>query len=180
MAKPDKQAASTQENRVYRERITCLRRIVGTRLVKAEVQRRNLQRRASRKCPADMMVWFTIAMWIFGDSAYPKVFRWLHRFKKDQQPSSSALTQARSRLGVPIMMAVYRKVVRCLCQSHTPGAFYAGMRMVAVDGFVLNLPDSDANRRAFGRPKNGSSLGAFPQARIVALCEVGSRVFLVF
>lgn len=78
------------------------------------------------------------------------------------------------------MADVYRKIVQCLCSQDTPDSFYAGRRLVAVDGFVLNLPDSEENRRAFGRPKNGTSYGAFPQTRIVALCEVGSRVFFSF
>ncbi|TWT86374.1 IS4 family transposase [Stieleria varia] len=180
MSKRDKNTVATQEKRFCRERIACLKRIVGSRFVKSEVRQRNLQKRSSRKCPADVMAWFVIAMWLFGDSAYPKVFRWLHRFVKDRMPSSSALTQARARLGIPIMASIYQKTVCCLCQTSTSGAFYAGMLLVAVDGFVLNLPDSKANRRAFGRPKNGTSMGAFPQARIVALCEIGSHVFFGF
>jgi hypothetical protein len=126
------------------------------------------------------MVWFVVAIWLFGDDCYTQVFRWLHRFSPRRMPSSSALTQARARLGIPIMASVYRQVVRCLCDHQTPDAFYADRKLVAVDGFVLNLPDSEANRRAFGRPKNGTSYGAFPQARIIALCEVGSRVFFSF
>ncbi len=126
------------------------------------------------------MVWFNIAMWRYGNGRYTYVFRLLHRFSRGNMPSSSALTQARARIGVPSVASVYRKVVHCLCKSETPGAFYAGRRLVAVDGFVLNLPESDDNRRAFGRPKNGTSDGAFPQARIVALCEVGSPVFCSF
>jgi hypothetical protein len=157
-----------------------LKKTVGKCLVQAEIRRRKLQKRSSRKCPADVMVWFIIAMWLFGDDCYTQVFRWLHRFSRQNMPSSSALTQARARLGVPVMAAVYRSVVHCLCSSQTPEAYYAGRKLVAVDGFVLNLPDSDQNRRAFGRPKNGTSLGAFPQARIVSLCEVGSRVFFSF
>lgn len=157
-----------------------LKKTVDCRLVGREVARRNLQKRQCRKCPAIVMVWFNIAMWLFADDRYTQVFRWLHRFAKNQMPSSSALTQARARLGVPIMASVYREVVRPLCSTATSGAFYAGRRLIAVDGFVLNLPDSEENRRAFGRPKNGTSLGAFPQTRIVALCEVGSRVLFSF
>lgn len=78
------------------------------------------------------------------------------------------------------MAEIYRSVVRCLCSINTPESFYAGRKLVAVDGFVLNVPDSIENRRAFGRQKNGTSFAAFPQTRIVALCEVGSRVFFSF
>jgi hypothetical protein len=127
-----------------------------------------------------MMVWLTIAAWLFGDDSYPQVFRWLHRFTPELKPSSSALSQAKAKIGVPIMADVYRRVVRCLCVLSTPWAFYAGFRLVAVDGFVLNLADTLENERAFGRPKNGRAVGAFPQVRIVSLCEVGSRVFFSF
>lgn len=126
------------------------------------------------------MVWFIIAMWLYGNDSYTQIFRWLHRFSKKFTPTSSALTQARAKIGIPIMACVYRTVVECLCSDETPDSFYAGRRLVAVDGFVLNLADSEGNRRAFGRPKNGTSYGAFPQTRIVALCEVGSHVFFSF
>lgn len=126
------------------------------------------------------MVWFVIAMWLYGNDNYTQIFRWLHRFSKKFTPTSSALTQARAKIGIPIMACVYRAVVECLCSKETPESFYAGRRLVAVDGFVLNLADSKENRRAFGRPKNGTSDGAFPQVRIVALCEVGSHVFFSF
>ena len=69
MVKPDKQSDSTQERRYCRERVACLKKIVGIGLLKAEVRRRNLEQRASRKCPAEMMVLFVVAnvvLWRFG------------------------------------------------------------------------------------------------------------------
>jgi hypothetical protein len=78
------------------------------------------------------------------------------------------------------MAEIYRDVVGCLCEENTPEAFYAGLRMVAVDGFVLDLPDSSGNCNTFGRPKNGDCFGPFPQLRVVSLCEVGSHVFFSF
>jgi hypothetical protein len=47
---------------------------------------------------------------------------------------------------------------------------------MALDGFVLDLPDRTANARVFGRPGSGRSPAAFPQARVLALCEVGTHV----
>jgi hypothetical protein len=180
MAKSDTNAAAKQDRSIARERIACLKKIVQKKQLKQIVRRRRLDKRHSKKCPAYLMVWFNVAIWFFGSDCYTQVFRLLHRFSKDFTPTSSALTQARAKIGVPIMADIYRAVVRCLCSEQTPDSFYAGRRLVAVDGFVLNLPDSLDNRRAFGRPKNGSSFGAFPQVRIVALCEVGSHVFFNF
>ena len=47
------------------------------------------------------------------------------------------------------------------------GAFWRGMRVAAVDGFLLDVPDTPANRAAFGGPvaARGQPSG-FPQARV--------------
>lgn len=180
MSKSDTKSDSKQDESIARERIACLKKVVGKKHLKRMVEVRRLDRRRSRKCPAYLMAWFNIALWFYGNDNYTQVFRWLHRFSKTHTPTSSALTQARAKFGVPVMADIYGHVVQCLCSPKTPDSFYAGRRLVAVDGFVLNLPDSEENRRAFGRPKNGSSRGAFPQARIIALCEVGSHVFFNF
>ncbi len=180
MSKRDTKSNFRQDASISRERIGCLKKIVGKKYLQRAVQNRKLDKRLSRKCPAYVMVWFTIGMWLYGNDNYTQVFRWLHRFSKKFTPSSSALTQARSKIGIAIMAEVYRKIVQCLCSQDTPESFYAGRRLVAVDGFVLSLPDTEKNRRAFGKPKNGTSEGAFPQVRLVALCEVGSRVFFDF
>jgi len=48
--------------------------------------------------------------------------------------------------------------------------------LVALDGFVVDVPDTPDNARVFGRPQGGRTPGAFPQVRVVALCEVGTHV----
>ncbi len=66
-------------------------------------------------------------------------------------------------------------VVRLLGRPETPGAFYRGMRTMALDGFTVDLPDTPRNDRAFGRPGGHRAPGAFPQVRVLALCETGSH-----
>lgn len=180
MPKSARNVRSSQDEASRRERIDCLNKLVNKRRLAFQVIRRRLDRRRSPKCPAVSMVFFVIALWLYGDDAYTDVYRWLHRFAERMMPSSSALTQARAKLGIAIMADTYREVVRCLCDSQTLDAFYEGLRLVAVDGFVLDLADSEENRNTFGRPKNGTSFGASPQVRVVALCELGSHVFFNF
>jgi len=36
--------------------------------------------------------------------------------------------------------------------AQTPGVILGGMRIMAVDGTVLDVPDSEANARVFGYP----------------------------
>ncbi|GAA4234105.1 hypothetical protein GCM10023075_51750 [Streptosporangium album] len=56
----------------------------------------------------------------------------------------------------------------------TPGVWWRGRRLTAIDGFTLDLPDSPANRTEFGGPTDG----AFPQVRCVAHAEVGTRALI--
>jgi hypothetical protein len=72
--------------------------------------------------------------------------------------------------------------VRPLATLDTPGAFYKGLRRMAIDGTVfsqqpvLDVPDSAANAAAFQRAAGGRGEGAFPQVRKVSLVELGTHV----
>jgi hypothetical protein len=68
------------------------------------------------------------------------------------------------------------QVIQLQARPDTPQAFYGGMRLMGVDSFVVDVPDTPANERAFGRPGSGRSPGAFPQARVLSLCELGTHV----
>jgi hypothetical protein len=91
-------------------------------------------------------------------------------------PGRSTLCEARKRLGIAPLRVLAEQVIRLLGRPETPGAFYRGMRLMALDGFVLDVADTPANDRAFGRPGSGRAPGAFPQVRVLALCEAGSHV----
>ena len=55
-----------------------------------------------------------------------------------------------------------------------------GWHLMAIDGTVLDVPDSPANAAAFGRPTGGRGDGAFPQIRKLSLVEVGTHVEVAF
>jgi Transposase DDE domain len=75
----------------------------------------------------------------------------------------------------PLRLLAHR-VVRCRATPATAGAFYGGMRLMSLDGFVVDVPDTPDNARVFGRPGSGRAPGAFPQVRVLALCETGTHV----
>ena len=77
------------------------------------------------------------------------------------------------------MSQLFERVVHPLATPETPGAFLGGLRVMAVDGTVLDVPDSKANARVFGYP--GSRLGtqaAFPKIRLVMLVEAGTHLIV--
>jgi hypothetical protein len=127
--------------------------------------------------PDTLMIWFVIALGLFCDDCYRQIYRWLVPWKKGDVPGRSTLCEARQRLGVGPLVRLAAGVVKLLATPDTPGAFYHGMRLMAVDGFVVNLPDMPRNDRVFGRPGNQRSPGAFPQAQVLGLVETGTHVF---
>ena len=50
------------------------------------------------------------------------------------------------------MSQLFERVARPQATNQTPGAFLGGLRVMAVDGTVLDVPDSKANARVFGYP----------------------------
>src|SRR5437764_9954393 len=128
------------------------------------------------RLPAWFMVWFVIALGLFCRDSYRQVFKWLQPFRRKGTPGRSTFCEARQRLGVAPLRHLTQLVVQLQATPETPGAFYQGLRLMAVDSFVLDVPDSSANARVFGRPGSSRSPAAFPQARVLALCEVGTHV----
>jgi hypothetical protein len=119
-------------------------------------------------------------MGILTDLPIRQVFKHARRLRVgEESPHRSSLCVARKRLGVAPVRHLFQTTVRPLAQPDTPGAFYRGFRLVAIDGVLYNTPDTEANEKAFGRPSGGDrGMGAFPQLRKVSLVEVGTHVEL--
>ena len=138
-----------------------------------------------RLLPARLVVYYVLAMALFSESSYEEVIRnlveglawesgWSHRW---QIPTKSAIFQARARLGVAPIEALFAKACVPLATQKTPGAFYRRWRLVSMDGTTLDVADTPENTEAFGRPGSGrgEGVGAFPQLRLVALGECGTH-----
>src|SRR3954466_2663368 len=159
-----------------RERIRALKRIIPRARVEEVLARTGHDRARCRRLPGWFLVWFVIALGLSCRDCYRQVFRWLQPYRKGGTPRRTTLCEARQRLGVAPMRLLAEQVIRLQGKPTTPGAFYRGMRTMALDGFVVDVPDTPVNQRAFGRPGSGRAPGAFPQARVLALCETGSHV----
>jgi Insertion element 4 transposase N-terminal/Transposase DDE domain len=158
------------------ERVRALKRILPRAKVQAVLRRTGHARRRYLRLPAWFMVWFVVALGLFCRDSYRQVFKWLQPFRRKGTPGRSTFCEARQRLGVAPLHHLARQVVALQGTPDTPGAFYRGLRLMALDSFVVEVADSPANARVFGRPGSGRSPAAFPQARVLALCEVGTHV----
>jgi hypothetical protein len=129
-----------------------------------------------RRClPADSVIWLVIARALFAADSIPKVWRRLHPTRDHPEPTDSAFSQARRRLGVAPLRHLFLETAGPMAAHQTIGAFYRGWRLMGLDGTTLDLPDTPDNARTFGRPTTGRAEGAFPQVRLLALCELGTH-----
>jgi hypothetical protein len=137
-----------------------------------------------RSLPARVVAYFVIGLALFAAESYGEVFSqltsglsWVSRWRESfRTPSTSALAQARVRLGVEPLKGMFAVAARPLASLSTPGVWLAGRRLVAIDGTCFDVADTDANAARFGRP--GTAKGeraAFPQVRVVGLVECGTH-----
>lgn len=166
--KPDSEAAFAQ--------IQAIKKLVSRSKIDRILGDHKLARYCKRITDLQL-IWLIIGMGLFGNSSYRQIFR-LCTSARPPVPSRATLTMARKRISAKLFKLLYHGVVTCLAKSPEkhPFAFYKNLRLMGVDGTLLSCPDTDSNRKAFGRPSNQKSDGAFPKARVVSLCELGTRV----
>ena len=94
------------------------------------------------------------------------------------QASKSAISQARTRLGSQAMRQLAERVLRPLAAPGVPGAWYRGLRVMALDGRCMDVADEAADAEFFGYPGASRGQTAFPQARLLGLVVRGTHVVL--
>src|SRR4051795_11381750 len=136
-----------------------------------------------RDLPADVMVYYTIALALYMGSSTREVLRclleglrWLWGAEAVKVAGKSGISQARTRLGAEPLHRLYDQVVRPVATRATRGAWYRRWRLVSLDGSCLDVADTEENRGSFGRPEASRGESAFPQVRFVALVENGTHV----
>ena len=101
----------------------------------------------------------------------------LHPGEPEDGLSDSGISGRRQALGSQCVQALMRERCQVIAkQSSMPSAFFGRYRLMAIDGTVLNTPDTPANAAAFGRSSNQYGPGAYPQVRCVLLAECGSHL----
>jgi transposase IS4-like protein/DDE family transposase len=129
--------------------------------------------------PARFMVYYVLALALFHQDSYDDVAENLVGALEPMDeavPNRSSFTRGRQRLGAAPLEAVFRRLAGPAAPDSLDGAFWRGMRVAAVDGFTLDVPDTPANRAAFGGPVDAKGQPAgFPQARVVTLTEAGTH-----
>lgn len=138
-----------------------------------------------RKLSQLVMVYYIIALSLWRQFNVTEVFahlcrglRWLWPDDTIALPTGGALTARRQSLGIIVLRHLFRQCCRPLASEATKGAFAMGLRLMAVDGTLDDVPDSPANALHFGRLTSGKSQSPFPQVRCLFLAEVGTHAIV--
>jgi hypothetical protein len=136
----------------------------------------------ARKLNMLVLIYVLLAAALWTRLAFPRVLerlaRPLHLLGwpvKAMRLTGSAITYRRPQLGQAPLQGLFAQDGRPLCTPATPGAYRFGRRVMALDGSVQDVPDSQANAAAFARPSNQYGPGPFPQIRLLLLWECGSH-----
>ena len=155
------------------------------------------EKRSDGKLPAHVTAYLTLGLALFPDDDYTevaaKVTGSLDRFgcwsAAWSVPTSSAVTQARKRLGRKVFAEVFERVCGPVAGQAgatavtsalgtARGSFLRRWRLLAIDGFEVDVPDSEQNAAEFGYAGSGPNRSAFPKVRVVALAECGTHAFV--
>jgi hypothetical protein len=85
---------------------------------------------------------------------------------------------ARKRLGPDVLRTVFEQVAVPVGLADTRGVWLRGLRLMAIDGFELDVADTTVNAEAFGYAGSGDNRSAFSKARVVAVAECGTHAFV--
>ena len=165
-----------------------LTRIYPRRLVDDVIARTGKLEQRSRLLPARVVVYYVMAMALFSDASYEEVMRhlvegfsWVSGWQEHLPvPTKSAIFQGRERLGVEPLGELFETVARPLSKpgDHS-GGHYRKWLLITLDGSRIDLADTEANVREFGRPGNSrGEKAAFPQLQLAALGECGTHALV--
>jgi Insertion element 4 transposase N-terminal/Transposase DDE domain len=131
----------------------------------------------------------TITYWLIGLHLYPTLsqrrvygkmvsgLRTIRDDVPDAIPARSAFSYRRNQLGSEILQELFTKVTGPKASAQTPGAFWKGMRLLAIDGTVESVADTADNRETFRYSTDDEvAHSPFPQARLLLMIECGTHL----
>ncbi len=137
-----------------------------------------------RKLNMVAMVYWLIGLHLYPHlsqrAVYAKLVSGLRSIRDDVAlaiPSKSAFSYRREQLGSELLEELFVHCAGPQATPRTPGAFWKGMRLLALDGTLESVPDTPDNRATFRYSTDDElSHSPFPQVRVVLLVECATRL----
>lgn len=163
-----------------------LARVYPVELIEEILNAHGVNSHRIRSLPAPVMAYYCMALSLYPEAAYEAVFAviaqglaWTGAGAAIPTVAKSSLSAARSKLGVAPLKALHAQACVPLADpQRQPDAFYAGLRLVAIDGSNFELADEAANAQAFGYPGSRTGHACYPQAQCAVLVECATHAIL--
>ena len=163
-----------------------LARVYPMDTVSALLDKHGCNSRRVRSFPASTAVYFSMALSLYPEAAYEDVFAamtqglaWMQGIVTSPTVNKASITEARAKIGHEILRDLQLQCCPALANMiQHPDSFYAGLRLVAMDGSSFDVPDERANADAFGYPEGGRAVAGYPKAQCAVLVECGTHAIL--
>lgn len=163
-----------------------LARVYPPELLHEIHQKHGVASQRVRSLPALTTTYYCMALSLYPEAAYEDVFAavaqglsWLAPTRSAMTAAKSSISVARTKLGYQALQTLHKRACVPLADSHKhPEAFFAGLRLVAIDGSHFELADEPAVEAEFGRPGSRTGRAAYPQAQCAVLVECASHAIL--
>jgi hypothetical protein len=160
--------------------------VVSRDLVDEVLNSTGKNEKRSRLLPARVVVYYVLALTLFYGDAYEEVMRklvnglrFLRAWRTEWEvPTAGAISKARIRLGVEPLKELFFRIAVPIATPGTRGAWYHDRRVMAIDGVILDAPDTDENVDRFEKKEHKNGESAFPQVRVVGLTECGTHAMV--
>ena len=156
--------------------------IAGVAVAEGRLKKRERRRLMSYPLVIRLM----IAMGLMPDVSYCEALARLAGLLADvpftldwHVPTEKVITEWRLPVPADVMESIFWRAAGPLLASDEPSAvLLAGMMVCAADGMLVNIADTEANRKAFGSTGTADDSAPFPQLRVVAITARAGRAML--
>ena len=159
-----------------------LSRLVPPSLVDEALTAHDRHSKRQRDLPAHAVAYYVMALSLYRGVNTEEVLRvvtegmdYLGDAAIRREVGKSGISASRTRLGAEVMNYIADQALTPLAQPQAAGSFYRGLRVVSVDGTMLEVADEVGNREAFGVPGTNKGQAGYPQIRCVGLLENGTH-----
>jgi hypothetical protein len=138
---------------------------------------RRVQQRV-RLLPARVVLYLVLAGCLFAELGYPQVWQQVTAGLTGlalTQPTSSALRQARQRLGPAPLRALFDLLRGPAVTTAAQTVRWQGLLLTVIDGTVLSVADAAAVRARYPKQRGNHGGSGYPSLRLSALLTCGTR-----
>jgi hypothetical protein len=134
-----------------------------------------------RDLPSRVVVYLLLAGALFADLGYGQVWARMTVGLDGLDvaaPTAGALAQARRRIGVAPLRALFDLLRGPAAGVSVKGVRWRGRLVTAIDGTILGCADTTANLQGYQRGGGYQGGTGYPLARVLALVACGTRTII--